>query len=58
MQIDKGECIIIFDFKEYFRTGYQPLEAKIITDENYYKKVGESIMKEAKDKITKIVKEA
>ena len=40
------------------RAAIEHLEAKTSTGESYFKKVDDSIMKEAKDKIIKIVKEA
>ena len=55
---DKGAGIIILDFEEYRRAALEHLNAKTITGDNYYKKVDESVLKEAKVKITDIVKEA
>ena len=55
---DKGAGIIILDFDEYMRACMEHLEAKTVTGEKYYKKVGDNVMKEAKIIITNIVKEA
>ena len=55
---DKGAGIIILDFKDYLKAAQEHLEAKTSTGENYYKEVDNSVLKEAKDKITNIVREA
>ena len=55
---DKGAGIIILNFNEYLRAALVHLEATTATGEKYYKKVNDSVLKEAKLKITNIVQEA
>ena len=54
---DKGAGIIILDFQEYLRACIEHLEAETNTGEKYYKKVDATILEDAKDKITNIIKE-
>ena len=55
---DKGAGIIILNFDDYLKAAIKHLEAKTNTGETYYKEVNDSVLKEAKDKITNIVREA
>ena len=55
---DKGIGMIILNFHEYLRAALDHLEATTATGEKYYKKVNDSVLKEAKHKITTIVQEA
>ena len=55
---DKGAGIIILNFNEYMTAALVHLEATTATGEKYYKKVNDSFLKEAKQKITNIVQEA
>ena len=47
--------MIILNFHEYLRAALDHLEATTATGEKYYKKVNDSVLKEAKHKITTIV---
>ena len=47
----------VLDFSEYIRACWEHLEAKTSTSENYFFKVSEAAIKEAKWKITDIFKE-
>ena len=53
---DKGAGIIVLDFQEYLRACMEHLEAETATGDPYYRLVNESVLEEAKEKITKIVK--
>ena len=55
---DKGAGIIILNFEEYLRAALDHLEATTATGERYYKSVNDSVLKEAKKKITTLVQEA
>ena len=54
---DKGAGIIILNFEDYLKAAMKHLEAKTSTGETYYKEVNSTVLKEAKEKITNIVKE-
>ena len=55
---DKGAGIIILNFEDYLKAAQDHLEAETSTGEKYYREVDDNVLKEAKEKIANLVREA